>query len=169
MTKMNAADNDKRVSALHQDYIRGDVDVDLGPDGFFFHEAPPRRTTPTLPSQPRYSPPSKRSTLDKWAALGERRRAVGITLATGKAPDERKSVRRQNSFGNNTPHVAPHFGAAGGMGFINLEQNNHNHRWNRDKGKERPWNKGRDWNWRRERPIHLGDVEWVGAWQEAHS
>jgi len=162
--KADEADNDKTVTALNQDFIRGDVDADLGPDGFFFHEAPPLKAMPTVPPQPRYSPPSKKGAVDKWAALGERRRAVGMTLAAGKALDVGKPVRRQYGFGNSSQ-----VGAGGGPGFGNWEHNNHNHRWNRDKVKECPWNKGRDWNWRREKPIHLGDVEWVGAWQEAHS
>jgi len=162
-TRTDAADNDKTISALSQDFIRGDVDADLGPDGFFFHEIPPLKSTPTLPSQPRYSPPSKRSAVDKWAALGERRRAVGMTLARNKTPDVSKPVRRQDGFGN-TSQVE-----TGGATAVGNWEHNHNHRWNKDKGKARPWNKGRDWNWRRERPIHIGDVEWVGAWQEAHS
>ena len=39
-------------------------------DGFVFEDAVPSPTTP------RYSPPSKRTIMDKWSALGNRRRAV---------------------------------------------------------------------------------------------
>ncbi|KAJ9155766.1 Kinase-like protein [Coniochaeta hoffmannii] len=53
--------------------ISDDIDEDLISDGFFFHDAPPAKKQPLTP----YSPPSnKRDHLDKWAALGEKRRAV---------------------------------------------------------------------------------------------
>lgn len=49
-----------------------DIDTDLVADGFFFHDTPAR---PTQFVSPRYSPPPKRTTFDKWSALGDRRRA----------------------------------------------------------------------------------------------
>lgn len=51
-----------------------DVDADMVADGFFFHDTPQPRSPPPPPS-PRYSPPPRRSSFDKWSALGERRRA----------------------------------------------------------------------------------------------
>ncbi|KAB5570342.1 kinase-like domain-containing protein [Coniochaeta sp. 2T2.1] len=65
--------------------ISDDIDEDLISDGFFFHNAPPSKKSPQQPLGP-YSPPSKRDNFDKWAALGEKRRAV----ASGK--DQAASV-----------------------------------------------------------------------------
>ncbi|KAI1816183.1 kinase-like protein [Poronia punctata] len=129
--------------------ISNDIDGDLVADGFFFEE--PIAVEPQ-PSPPRYSPPSKRSVMDKWAALGERRRAFG-------ASPEPKS-RRQHGAGYNNH----------GMG-IGLWENTHqiNPKWNGDRSASRgcPWTRGRDWNWRDKRQ-DFHDVEWVGHWQEAH-
>jgi hypothetical protein len=55
--------------------ISDDIDQDLISDGFFFHDAPPAKKGSQQPLAP-YSPPSKRDNFDKWAALGEKRRAV---------------------------------------------------------------------------------------------
>jgi hypothetical protein len=60
-----------------------DIDGDIVADGFFFHETPQGIVSPTTPA--RYSPPSKRTTFDKWAALGERRRAN--TAESERSPD----------------------------------------------------------------------------------
>ncbi|PHH89173.1 hypothetical protein CDD83_6567 [Cordyceps sp. RAO-2017] len=139
--------------------IKGDVDEDLVADGFFFQEAP----TPQKPSSatPRYSPPSKRFNYDKWAALGERRRAQGFSLESDKSPGSKP--RRQIGFGYRSYEA----------GVLEHSFNNyhHNHQINAGKawgGKEKPkdcyWAKGRDWNWRRERRSDLGEVEWVGGW-----
>jgi hypothetical protein len=49
--------------------------------------------------------------------------------------------------------------------------NNHHHpfKWSgKERANECPWNKHREWTWRREKRSDLGDVEWVGGWQEAH-
>jgi len=69
-----------------------DIDDDIVNDGFFFQDTTPRQSSP-----PRYSPPSKRSTFDKWAALGDRRRAA--TVSAGKAPDQTRG-RRYTNHGN---------------------------------------------------------------------
>jgi serine/threonine protein kinase len=67
--------------------ISNDIDGDLVADGFFFHEAPPVKERPGQSLAP-YSPPSKRGGFDKWAALGERRRAVAgnNNSVTSKVP-----------------------------------------------------------------------------------
>ncbi|KAK3061906.1 hypothetical protein LTS18_005196 [Coniosporium uncinatum] len=46
--------------------------------GFVFEEHQ-HFQLPATPSTPRYSPPSKRSVLDRWAALGDRRRAPALS------------------------------------------------------------------------------------------
>lgn len=50
-----------------------DIDGDSIADGFFFQDLTSDYTASQL--SPRYSPPYKRNDLDKWLALGERRRA----------------------------------------------------------------------------------------------
>jgi serine/threonine protein kinase len=131
-----------------------DVDADLVPDGFFFHEPSPDKMQP-LP-QARYSPPSKRDTFDKWAALGERRRAYGGSLEMARLPDLGKPRRQFGiSYNSSGPGV--------------WDNHNHNNKWIRERVKECPWNKGRDLNWRKEKRVDSGDVEWVGGWQDAHA
>ncbi|KAI1393892.1 kinase-like protein [Hypoxylon trugodes] len=155
-----ASDNEKPEASPVNDTISNDIDGDLVADGFFFHE-------PVAVEQPeqfpvRYSPP-KPNNLDKWAALGERRRAY-TGASEPKSPDFSTKSRRQFGIGfNNLQGV--------GMGFWD-HANQYNHKWNRDRdrttSRECPWNKGRDWNWRKERRHEFSDVEWVGHWQEAH-
>lgn len=135
---------------------QAEVDSDLA-DGFFFQEDQLEQ------APPRYSPPSKRSNVDKWAALGERRRAFGSPTDISKASDFAHAPRQLglgfnflHGVGNEPDYQGPN------MSFLN--QKSH-----RERSKECPWNQGRDRNyWRREKR-HMGDVEWVGGWQEAHS
>jgi serine/threonine protein kinase len=137
------------VTAAHD--IKGDVDDDLVADGFFFQEHIPAKQQ-AITVTPRYSPPSKRSNFDKWAALGERRRAQTQSFEAEKSPAMTKHRR----------HV--------GFGYKSYEagvwdhSNYHNKLWGKDRVKESPMNKGRDWNWRRDRRTDLGDIEWVGGW-----
>ncbi|KAG9252769.1 putative serine/threonine protein kinase [Emericellopsis atlantica] len=142
--------------------IKGDVDDDLVADGFFFHEPKADMFTTPKKQMPRYSPPSKRSTLDKWSALGERRKHAN----TGAVVDESKSpslVRRHFGFGVKSFE-------AGVWDSYNYHQpTNKSPPQQQSLGKESrakqcPRNKGRDWNWRRERRADFGDVEWVGGW-----
>lgn len=129
--------------------ISGDVDDDLVADGFFFHELPAGK--PTL-ATPRYSPPSKRSNFDKWAALGERRRGRPSVNAF-----EQSLGAKQRHF--DIGHKSFEAGVLDPFGSSNL-----NKAWGKDRAKENPWNKARDWNWRRDRRSDLGDIEWVGGW-----
>ncbi|KAK6950454.1 hypothetical protein Daesc_008782 [Daldinia eschscholtzii] len=155
-----ASDDEKPEASHVNDTISNDIDGDLVADGFFFHE-------PVAVVQPqhfpaRYSPPSKRNGVDKWAVLGERRRAYA-GAPEPKSPDYSTKSRRQFGIGFNST-------LQGGMGFWD-HANQQSHKWNRDHrstSRECPWNKGRDWNWRKERRHDFGDVEWVGHWQEAH-
>lgn len=149
-----------------------DMDGDL-PDGFFFQDiAPVKHHELHLP---RHSPPSKRDALDKWAKLGERRRAYTGNRESMPKPDFTIKAGRQagvNFFS---------YGVLGDHGATNLNnfslanyhhQASNNKHQIRERVKECPWGKSKsrdlNWNWRREK--RLGDVEWVGAsWQEAHS
>ncbi|KAG6000987.1 hypothetical protein E4U54_001213 [Claviceps lovelessii] len=135
--------------------IKGNVDDDLVADGFFFQDSSP----PFKPRSfvaPRYSPPSKKFGHDKWAALGERRRAQNSRIEMDKSPGVKS--RPHFGFGYRTCE------ATGGVFEFSVHHNA-----NKTPGKERakdcPRSKGRDWNWRRdERRTDLGDVEWVGNW-----
>ncbi|KAK0722719.1 kinase-like domain-containing protein [Lasiosphaeria miniovina] len=124
-----------------------DVDEDLATDGLFFYE-PPTAKEPELPT--RYSPPPKRGDIDRWAALGERRRAYTGSSSPSKAPD---STVRHMGVVHNAKLSTP----------------------TKERAKECPRTKGRDrdWNWnfdwRKEKRNAFGDIEWDGGWQETHS
>ncbi|KAI2612239.1 kinase-like protein [Hypoxylon fragiforme] len=154
-----ASDDEKPVASPVNDSISNDIDGDLVADGFFFHEPVAVEQPQQFPA--RYSPPSKRSNADKWAALGERRRAY-TGASEPKSPDFNKA-RRQLGFGFNNLQ-----GGITSIDHATLNQQNHNRNRDRATSRECPWNKGRDWNWRKERRHDFSDVEWVGHWQEAH-
>lgn len=146
----------------HPDLARGNVDDDFVADGFFFQEAPaPSRASPMPSSAPRYSPPPKRNGFDKWAALGERRRGYGSASDT----------ERESSLSGGKTQRQLEFGHASSWGMANWEHyHQNNYRTLRaEKGKECPWNIGRDCNRRREKRAGLGDIEWVGIWPEVHT
>jgi len=186
---------DIQVPSLEQAISSSHVDDDIAAGGFFFEDVPADKHRLQQPQEvPRYSPPSKRSPLDKWTVLGERRRAhTGMSTVVPKAPGLKLRAGRQdaNSFGygfasighgvwdntanhQNTPHHLNLFHTA----------NNHNNNANKDRVggtgvKDCPFGKtapttghghGRDWNfnWRRDDRQHV-DAEWFGGWGEAHS
>ncbi|KAF3769911.1 hypothetical protein M406DRAFT_270917 [Cryphonectria parasitica EP155] len=135
-----------------------DMDGDL-PDDFFFQDVSPVKTHELHP--PRHSPPpSKKDVLEKWAKLGERRRAYTGNRESMPKPDFMVKAGRQPG------HVLNYgvFGDHASTNFNNFSV--------RERAKECPWSKSKsrelNWSWRREK--RLGDAEWVGAsWQEAHS
>lgn len=180
-----------KTTSLHADHDIPSIDMALGSniddedltaDGFFFHELPAAKASPKQPE----SPGSKRSGVDKWAVLGERRRAY--TGNSSHAPDSTSRSGRGNvgsgSLGN-------------GHGVFDFHGNSHHnsyllsghhtspphhsttatgkwiHHANKDRAKECPRHRvrDRDWNsdWRKEKRHGFGDLEWVGGWQEAHS
>ncbi|KAL7945726.1 serine/threonine protein kinase, AGC family [Trichoderma barbatum] len=159
----------KTEPALAVHDIRGDVDDDLVADGFFFHEASPPTKHHAFTITPRYSPPSKRGNIDKWAALGERRRGQNISMEPEKSPGWKQ--RRHFGLGysnNNNNHnkyyeagVWDHFSTSHNNNTLN---NNYSKGWSKDRLKENSWTKAKDWNWRKDRRTDLGDVEWVGGW-----
>ncbi|RDW89452.1 putative negative regulator of sexual conjugation and meiosis [Coleophoma cylindrospora] len=130
-----------------------DVDEDLAADGFFFHDAKPVETRQQY--SPRYSPPSKRTTFDKWAVLGQRRRAYTGASDSEKSPESGKSRRNVG------------LGFAGfGSSVWDTKTNNV-----KDTGKGCPWSrdiksKARDQESKRGKD--LGDLEWVGGWHHLH-
>lgn len=152
-------------------------DEDPETDDLFFWEAPPAKEEPQLHTH--QAPLPKRNHMDKWAALGERRRAY-----TGSSPPKVPNVPlrtgRQLDGGFPTSSPGKGHGVFGVYDSQHSPQHNHHgsnqgrrsNRGNRERAKECPWNKGRDrdWNWnfdwRREKR-NAFQVEWVGSWQEA--
>ena len=120
-------------------------------------------------SVPRYSPPSKRSIMDKWAALGDRRRA---NTPGSALPDAKKNR-------TNTRNWRPNFGFNIGKGLLH-DDGNDNGVMEQRKG-ALDWSLNRDW--RRKSPVKsvsprrktheggddIGDLEWVGGWNDLHS
>ncbi|GAB1320578.1 cAMP-dependent protein kinase catalytic subunit [Madurella fahalii] len=163
-------------------------DGDPETDDLFFWEAPPVKEEPQLPS--RQCPFPKRNHMDKWAALGERRRAY-----TGSSPSKVANVtlRTGRQLGTGAPAGSP--GKGHGVFDIYKDshhspqtsgnhspQHNHHHsshqgkrsnQGNRERTKECPWNnkgRDRDWNWNfdwRRSKRNAFHIEWVGSWQEA--
>ena len=146
---------EKPDTGVDSHHIKGNVDDDLVADGFFFQEAPAEK--PSAVDAPRYSPPSKRNNFDKWAALGERRRGQNAKLDFTKKLEA--NSRRQIGYGLKSYE-------AGVWDYFNYQHKSPQQLSGKDRAKEKdcPWNKGRDWHWRRDRRIDLGDVEWVGGW-----
>ena len=141
----------KDATTASQDTITGNIDDDLVADGFFFQEAPPAQAA--QPPTPRYSPPPKRFNFDKWAALGERRRGQVTLGGSEKSPLPRQ--RRRSGAGYKPSEVSL------------WDQPNAltSRAWGKERAKDSsPWNKGKDWNWRRDKRTELGDIEWVGGW-----
>ncbi|KAF2811637.1 putative serine/threonine protein kinase [Mytilinidion resinicola] len=100
---------------------------------------------------PRYSPPSKRTIMDKWAALGDRRRAQQTPQKAQKSPQPATKRIRASSWRRH----------------LNFGQNHAN-----DSGiweQKEPWSASRDW---RQHPNFstddVGDLEWVGGWHDLH-
>jgi serine/threonine protein kinase len=134
-----------------------DIDSDLVADGFFFHDAP--KETIVRESPPRYSPPPKRTTFDKWSALGERRRAYTGTSESEKSPELRKARR---SVG---------LGFTGfGAGVWDNKANTVIKDTTKDKGRACPWarDRVRDHHGKEKRHLDHGDLEWVGGWEHLH-
>ncbi|TGO45900.1 hypothetical protein BCON_0357g00040 [Botryotinia convoluta] len=136
--------------------VAHDIDEDLVPDGFFFHD------TPIQQNSPRYSPPSKRTAFDKWSALGDRRRAFAGASGSERSIDTWKT---QSTPRRNVGLGFTGFGTGGWDTKSNIVS--------KDKGRECPWAraKGRDHHHqdkRKDKQSDLGDLEWVGGWHDLH-
>ncbi|KAH6715316.1 kinase-like domain-containing protein [Leptodontidium sp. MPI-SDFR-AT-0119] len=131
-----------------------DIDGDLFADGFFFHDTPKETVIPQY--SPRYSPPPKRTTGDKWSKLGERRRAYTGTSDSEKSPELWKA-RRNVGLGFSG------FGAGVGVwDKLNTVKDTSA----KDRGKGCPWakEKNRDHHGYRRH----GDLEWIGGFTDLH-
>ena len=190
-TKSAKLDTEHEIPSIDSTLSAKDIDEDLGADGFFFQEAPESSAEDDAQAPAVYSPPSKRSGVDKWAALGARRRAYTGTSST-KATAVTIRPHHQDTAGlaslnlaGKSHGVSDLFGTAPSnayslFSFKVPSGDNAQSKWNspnqllgKDRVKEAPRNKGRDWNWnfdwRKEKRHEFGDVEWVGGWQESHS
>jgi len=128
-----------------------DIDGDLVADGFFFHDTPKETIVPQ--SSPRYSPPSKRTTFDKWSALGERRRAYTGASESEKSPELLK-VRRNV-----------------GLGFTGFGAGVWDNKMNsvvKERGKGCPWVRDGARDHHHGGKERHGDLEWVGGWNESN-
>jgi serine/threonine protein kinase len=135
-----------------------DIDGDLVADGFFFHDTP--KETIVRESPRRYSPPPKRTTFDKWSALGERRRAYTGTSDSEKSPELWKARRNVG------------LGFTGfGAGVWDNKANTVIKDTTKDKGKGCPWARERvrdHQHGKEKRHGDVGDLEWVGGWDALH-
>ncbi|KAG9249194.1 kinase-like domain-containing protein [Calycina marina] len=143
---------DKVATEITGTVATNDIDNDLVADGFFFHDVPRKATETNLP---RYSPPSKRAGVDKWSALGERRRAYTGISESEKSPEPWK-VKRDVGLGFS--------------GFGAKLWDSKAHTVVKDKGKDCPWSKKGPAQ--RSQKMQ-GDLEWVGGhqfggWNDLH-
>ncbi|MCJ1320201.1 hypothetical protein MMC15_005539 [Xylographa vitiligo] len=134
---------------------------------------------------PPYSPPMKRSNsiLDKWAALGNRRRAANSgsdeegNQETGRKRTNTGGIWRRgfaHSFGMKTGSGNAVYGAGAGAGSGSWDR--------KDRRKEIPGVGVKIMDWRRDHQVDKyhhgkgfagpededGDVEWVGGWHDLH-
>lgn len=112
-------------------------------DGFFFQDA-------GSPTTPRYSPPSKRGVLDKWAALGNRRRAYQANEVSESDKQPARGIWRR------------------GLGF-SMSGNIGGRRDQKDSvgSKVRDWRRSQEFEQKAEGHDE-GDLEWVGGWKDLH-
>lgn len=145
-----------------------DIDSEHVADGFFFQDT---SMTTRQYSPPRYSPPSKRTNFDKWAALGDRRRGANNkssydTDMSSALPPHWKA--RRNTGNSKAAMAFTGFGALGSLGTgggtcpweARVKDG-------KDKGKF--WDRTRDHQQpRKHKTGDMGDLEWVGGWHDLH-
>lgn len=121
---------------------------------------------------PRYSPPSKRTVADKWAALGDRRRSPQSPQNTPQKPVKTpaKAIKQPQS----TPNSARKRSRTGTwrrpIHWGPSPQHENADIWSKPKTKDvDPWSLSKDWR-RHPAPLHddIGDLEWVGGWNDLH-
>jgi serine/threonine protein kinase len=111
----------------------------------------------------KYSPPSKRTTADKWAALGDRRRgqqpqtpqkSERLTKSP-RPPVSPNSARKRSRTGSwrRPVHCSPTHPENHGVGE-----------------RKDNWNMSKDWRQHPNRSFEddIGDLEWVGGWNDLH-
>ncbi|MCJ1445359.1 MAG: hypothetical protein MMC23_005864 [Stictis urceolatum] len=123
---------------------------------------------------PVYSPPSKRSSLDKWSALGNRRRGTN-SESDNKEEQKRKRTntggawRRGFGFGG-----IKAFSGSQEAGVVSKDETGHGageRKTNRSKSRAKNGTGGalKVKDWRKDaHPLTDGDSEWVGGWRDLH-
>lgn len=120
----------------------------------------------------RYSPPCKRTAADKWAALGDRRRSPQAPQSTPHKPVKTpaKSIKQTQQ----TPNSARKRSRTGSwrrpIHWGPSQQPENADAWAKTKNKDAdPWSLSKDWR-RNPAPLHddIGDLEWVGGWNDLH-
>jgi len=124
--------------------------------GFIFEEH--------SPAAPRYSPPSKRTIMDKWAALGDRRRAPQSPQP--QTPQKQTKPAKQTQPTPNSARKRSRTGSWRRPIQRGPSQHENADIWVKPKD---PWSLSKDWR-RHPEPIHddIGDLEWVGGWNDLH-
>lgn len=125
--------------------------------GFIFEEH--------TPVAPKYSPPPKRSVKDKWAALGDKRRGQYQQQQTPQKPAKTPMKTPKQTLA--TPNSARKRSRTGSWRRpSNVAAGPENHGlW-----RKLDWNASKDW---RQHPHEvfvddIGDLEWVGGWNDLH-
>jgi serine/threonine protein kinase len=139
---------------------RANTDVSEQTGFVFEDDLPAVPATPITPGNQRYSPPSKRSLLDKWASLGDRRRNYPtpskVLAQTLSAPPRKRSRagswRARNIDINKSQSIISHHEQFGV--FEQLQPHS-------GKGMKvsSPWNK--DWRHPSPQQDDVHDIEWV--------
>ncbi|MCJ1371631.1 hypothetical protein MMC20_002850 [Loxospora ochrophaea] len=146
-TRTRSPEQEQDPIEIHMDGVNENED--------FFHDFPNSRNAPV------YSPPSKRTIMDKWAVLGNRRRAahpeIGKTAQTGQNAKNNTTWRRgfglRATTGNITAGLWDRKQVNGGGGGSKVLD------WRRDNHYPHHPNNSADED---------GDVEWVGGWHNFH-
>ena len=134
--------NSSTVNSRNRSATQDQVDISSPEaDGFVFEDAA------IPPSTPRYSPPSKRTIMDKWAVLGNRRRAVN------QSTDVKNTKRASTGNWRDGLGLKVWSGRSGWSGKSGRS------------GKESVNDKVREWRRDSHAPKrdHSGDLEWVGG------
>jgi len=177
-----------KTTTVHADHdipsidvaIGANIDEDLTADGFFFQDLPPPK-----PEQPQaLGSPRSDSKVDKWAVLGERRRAHTGNSSSHVPPFGQASVRGPRVVGLGSTDIGhgvsdffgnPHhnsFLVSGHHSPTNQLATPSKGTHQASRAKECPrLHKGRDWNfdWRKDKRHGFGGFGWVGGWQAIHS
>jgi serine/threonine protein kinase len=149
---------------IHDDHVSDQT-------GFFFEaDEVLMPATPATPGASRYSPPSKRSAMDKWAALGERRKGYPTPSKTphhdSSAPPRKRSRaiswRSRTIDWNNKQQQQQSF-IGHDFGVLELQGHLHSTGKSKEVPKVEPWTLSKDWRRhaspQQEDGVH--DIEWV--------
>jgi serine/threonine protein kinase len=125
--------------------------------GFIFEEH--------TPVAPKYSPPPKRMTKDKWAALGDKRRAQQQQQTPQKTAKTPMKTPKQTLATPNSARKRSRTGSWRRPSNAAVGPENHG-LW-----RKLDWNASKDWRQHSPHEVFvddIGDLEWVGGWNDLH-